>query len=209
MGLEAVCRARYQRKVSQGKVLLETDELIFRGDFRLKIPRREIRSVTAKNGELHVKSGEGVAIFELGSRSEKWRMKILFPPGRLDKLDVKPGDSLGLICIRDETFLSEAAVRAGSIWHDKPQKNTGIIFLAAEALFALRQLVRLQKYIRPDGAIWVVYPKGQDYIREQDVLAAGRGAGLVDVKVVRFSETHTALKMVIPVAKRRAVAEEK
>jgi hypothetical protein len=34
------------------------------------------------------------------------------------------------------------------------------------------------------------------------VLAAGKQAGLVDVKVVSFSDTHTAEKFVIPVAKR-------
>lgn len=34
-------------------------------------------------------------------------------------------------------------------------------------------------------------------------MTAGKQAGLVDVKVVSFSETHTAEKFVIPVAKRR------
>jgi len=34
------------------------------------------------------------------------------------------------------------------------------------------------------------------------VIAAAKEAGLVDVKVVRFSDTHTALKLVIPVARR-------
>ena len=34
-------------------------------------------------------------------------------------------------------------------------------------------------------------------------MAAGKAAGLVDVKVVAFSATHTAEKFVIPVAKRR------
>lgn len=33
-------------------------------------------------------------------------------------------------------------------------------------------------------------------------MAAGKEAGLVDIKVVRFSETHTALKFVIPLARR-------
>jgi hypothetical protein len=34
-------------------------------------------------------------------------------------------------------------------------------------------------------------------------MAAGKAAGLVDVKVVRFSETHTAEKFVIPKSRRR------
>jgi hypothetical protein len=34
-------------------------------------------------------------------------------------------------------------------------------------------------------------------------MAAGKAAGLVDVKVVSFSSTHTAEKFVIPISKRR------
>jgi hypothetical protein len=50
----------------------------------------------------------------------------------------------------------------------------------------------------PDGAVWVSRPMGSDRISENDVMAAGREAGLYDVKVVRFSDTHTAEKFVIP-----------
>jgi hypothetical protein len=52
------------------------------------------------------------------------------------------------------------------------------------------------------AALWIVYPKGQKQITENDVLAAGRKSGLKDVKVVGFSATHTALKFVIPLAER-------
>jgi hypothetical protein len=52
------------------------------------------------------------------------------------------------------------------------------------------------------AALWIVYPKGQKHITENDVLAAGRKAGLKDVKVVGFSPTHTALKFVIPLRSR-------
>lgn len=53
-----------------------------------------------------------------------------------------------------------------------------------------------------DEALWMVYLKGQKAITEGDVLAAGRKAGWKDVKVVGFSETHTALKFVLPLATR-------
>ena len=38
--------------------------------------------------------------------------------------------------------------------------------------------------------------------RYVEVMAAARAAGLVDNKVVSFSETHTSLRLVIPVAER-------
>ena len=58
------------------------------------------------------------------------------------------------------------------------------------------------RFLKPAGALWVVYPKGVQTIREIEVIAAGREAGLKDVKVASFSATHTALKFVIPVASR-------
>jgi hypothetical protein len=33
MGSEVKCQARFDKQESQGKVLLETSEIIFRGDF--------------------------------------------------------------------------------------------------------------------------------------------------------------------------------
>ena len=62
--------------------------------------------------------------------------------------------------------------------------------------------VYLLQALKSDGALWIVYPKGKQEIKEVDVLAAGRAAGLVDVKVVKFSDTHTALKFVRPKAER-------
>jgi hypothetical protein len=50
--------------------------------------------------------------------------------------------------------------------------------------------------------LWVIRPKGRKEISEQSVMAAGKAAGLVDVKVVSFSPTHTAEKFVIPVKNR-------
>ncbi len=45
-----------------------------------------------------------------------------------------------------------------------------------------------------DGPVWVIYPKGVQAVRENDVRTAGLAAGLVDIKVCAFSATHTALK---------------
>jgi len=49
----------------------------------------------------------------------------------------------------------------------------------------------------------VVALRGSTDVRESEVLSAGKSAGLVDVKVVRFSDTHTAHKFVIPLAERK------
>ena len=51
--------------------------------------------------------------------------------------------------------------------------------------------------MRKDGALWVVRPKGaKTEVTEGATQQAGLEAGLVDVKVVSFSDTHTAEKFV-------------
>src|SRR5262247_3013381 len=92
MGLEAGCQARFGGKTSDGQARLEEKELLFRGDFRLRVPLQEIRSAEAKGGQLRVAFAGGVATFRLKTQAEaeKWALKIRYPRGRLDKLGVKP-----------------------------------------------------------------------------------------------------------------------
>jgi hypothetical protein len=77
MGNEVKCRVRSGKQESEGKALLETSEMIFRGDFRLKIPFATILSAKVVGDELQLRTAEGVATFELGaSIAQKWREKI-------------------------------------------------------------------------------------------------------------------------------------
>lgn len=62
MGSEIHCSARFGKQSSEGKALLEANELIFRGEFRLKIPFAQMKSVKAVNGELRIESPEGRAV---------------------------------------------------------------------------------------------------------------------------------------------------
>ena len=66
----------------------------------------------------------------------------------------------------------------------------------------LGDLKKLLPSLAANGALWIVYPKGRKEITEMHVLTAGRAVGLVDVKVVSYSATHTALKFVRPKDKR-------
>jgi len=120
----------------------------------------------------------------------------------LDKLGVKPGQRVCVLGVADKEFLLDLAVVVPNAAHGKPRKETEIIFLAAENLKSLDRINSLEPYIQRKGAIWIVYPKGRQDIRESDVRSAGVSAGFTDNKVCRFSETHTALRFVIPVARR-------
>jgi DUF3052 family protein len=202
MGAEAKCTATISGKKSVGKALLETDELIFRGDdVRLTIPYKSVSSIDVKDGVLHVAWLSGVASFELGPSAVKWADRIRNPPSRIDKLDVKPGQLVLFVGIRDATLREEIETRGGTVVA-RPIAPVDAVFVAANERSDLRRLATVQNFLKRDGAIWVIRPKGSPSISENDVMSAGKNAGLVDVKVVRFSETHTAEKFVIPVSKR-------
>ncbi len=82
------------------------------------------------------------------------------------------------------------------------RKDTESVFLGAQRTGDLARMSRCRANLAQDGALWVVYPKGRQDITRADVMKTGKMAGLVDVKIVKFSESHTALKFVIPLAKR-------
>jgi len=120
----------------------------------------------------------------------------------LDKLGVKADQRICVLGVEDAAFLKELAAIVPSAAHGKLRNQSDLIFLCANDLKTLARIKSLEPQMNRDGAIWVIYPKGQKHIREADVMAAGKSAGLTDNKVCRFSETHTALRFVIPLARR-------
>jgi len=202
MGKELNCSVRFGKQQSEGKALLETSEILFRGEFRLKIPFSTIKSAKAVDGELRLQTADGLAVFHLGAAAEKWGDKILHPKSRIEKLGVKPGAKVSLLGQFDAEFLREVSSLTKSVSKGKTTSDSEWIFFAADSKGDLGSLSKISKSIQGAAALWIVYPKGQKHITENDVLAAGRKTGLKDVKVVGFSPTHTALKFVIPLASR-------
>jgi hypothetical protein len=202
MGLEAVCTVRVNGKAAEAKALLETSELIVRAPVRLKVPFSSITSVEAKDGELVITYGGGQVSLALGPKAKTWAEKIKNPRGLLDKLGVKPGMSIAVVGVQDGDFLVQLGERVPKLSECKPGAELDLVFFETDEREGLEWLESLRKAIKPSGAIWVVAPKGSTEVREVDVLTSGRAAGLVDVKVAAFSETHTAHKMVVPKERR-------
>jgi hypothetical protein len=205
MGTEANCNVKVGKRRVQGRALLETSELVFRGaedGFRLKIGFSNIKSAKAVDGELRLQTADGPAVFELGAAAEKWCEKILHPKTRLEKLGVKAGASVSLAGRFDEELRRELQEVTKNIHDGKADASSEIIFASTDSAKDLGAIGKVAKAMRGATALWVVYPKGKKEITENDVLGAGRKAGLKDVKVVGFSPTHTALKFVIPLDRR-------
>ena len=101
----------------------------------------------------------------------------------------------------DDAFVADLETRGADVSR-RLRRDSDIVFFATDRREDLARLGEIGRSLRPAGAVWVIRPKGVSTISESDVMAAGKAAGLVDVKVVKFSETHTAEKLVVPVGLR-------
>ena len=69
--------------------------------------------------------------------------------------------------------------------------------MGVESKPELDRLRELKTWIEPNGAIWLIRPKGPGSpLKDTDLIAAGLAAGLVDNKIASFSDTHGAMRFV-------------
>jgi hypothetical protein len=197
MGREARCVVRHAGQEADARALLETDELIVRAPFRLTVPRADIASAGADGELLTVTYAGGWIELELGEReAARWAHDIANPKTLADKLGVKPGQRVRLVGGAGRELVgSGRQVTSG---------EADVVFVVLDSAADLALIDSLQHEIAPDGAIWVIRPKGRDDLTEAMVIGAGRAARLHDVKIARVSATHTAMKFVIPVNRRPA-----
>lgn len=194
------CVARIEGKKDEGKALLETNELIFRGAERVKIRFAEMKNVTAEGGELRIKTESGEFAFAIGAAAQKWREKILHPKSRAEKLGAKAGTKVAMLGEMEPAFAVE--LRRSNVEAMKDAGAADLLFLPVADQAGLKKVGGAAKKLKGASGLWIVYPKGKKEITELDVIKAGRKAGLKDVKVVGFSPTHTALKFVVPLERR-------
>ncbi len=203
MGKTTRSRLHFDGNVYEGEAMLETLELIFRGERRLVIPFAKITSVDARDGKLEVKFAGGVATLELGPQAEQWAEKIRNPKSVIQKIGIKSGQVVSVVHLDDDAFVDDLEKAGAAVSRGRARKNSDAIVYGASTRADLDRLATLKSSLAPNGALWIIRPKGVKEITEGDTMAAGKTAGLVDVKVVRFSDTHTAEKFVIPLKSRQ------
>jgi hypothetical protein len=196
MGLEANCTVKVDGASHRGTALLETDELLFRGPARLKIPFRSITALDANDGILTVTHAGGVAQFELGDAAPKWAERIRSPRSLLDKLGAKAGMTVSVLGGFEPEFVRDLSERVGDVSIGRARKQSDLIIFLAEDDSQLARLSALESALAAGGAIWVVHPKGKGALKDTDIFAAGEPLGLTATKVMRFSDALTGEKLV-------------
>ena len=115
----------------------------------------------------------------------------------IDKLGVKPGSRVAVVSVDDPSFLALQRARTSDVAVGKPRSKCDLVFIGVERMKDLDVLHRAKSWIEPNGAIWLIRPKGgRSEIRDTDLIAAGLSAGLVDNKIASFSDTHGAMRFV-------------
>lgn len=216
MGYEIKCRARVDDRSgtireAESTVLLETDEVIVRGEARIRIPRASIERVTARAGVVTISSPMAVVSLSLDEKSAAaWRKKLEEPPKRLiDKLDVKADVKVWLFRVGDETLTEQVSARTTNVVRGPSASNCDVVFVGVDSVAQLDRIERALEAMTDRGAIWVVHPKGVSGIADTAIFAKAKSLGLTYTKVARVSDTHTAEKLVKPLAPRTAHAAKR
>lgn len=116
---------------------------------------------------------------------------------RTQKLGVKPGHRVGLLGFEDPDFVVELIEAGAEVVETKSPGLFDHLFVymdCEEHTFAFNLL---RSRLKPNGAIWALWPKGMKEFNGNHVRERGLEAGVVDVKVVSFSDTLSSLKFVI------------
>ena len=132
------------------------------------------------------------------------REEFVSTRSRIEKLGVKAGTEVLVLGVEgDCQFMDELRDR-GAVVRTGGNKAMDMIFALFRHRNDLRRLPSLVPRLKADGVLWTLRPKGSEDLKEAEMMRAGQDAGLVDVKVVSFSDVLTAEKFVIPLARRAA-----
>jgi hypothetical protein len=119
---------------------------------------------------------------------------------RVLKLGVKEGHRVLLVGLPDDGFADEAREMGAVVTEAASLEDAGdpydLVFVVLSGPADLPLIGRAKPLIRRDGALWVLRPKGSRELTEGAVMEAGLATGLVDNKVVAFSESLSALRYV-------------
>ena len=195
MGKEARVQAVLPGGPDEGRLQFEAAKLTFRGAGRHVFEGEALSGVRTEGPDLVLADGSRFVLGE--PQAGRWLEAILNPKGRLDKIGVKPGMRTAILGVPDPTLSADLAAKGAVPVTELA--NLNLVFYGADSAEALARIEGLVPTLADKGALWVVSRKGKDAtVKDIEVMAAAKAFGLVDNKVVGFSETLTALRFVRP-----------
>jgi len=197
MGREAICDCTFDGTTTKVKALLESEELVLRGDIRLRAPLHALHHVRVESESLCFNLDKGPIRLDLGAAAAKsWAKKIKSPPPSLAaKLGItgKTLRTIGPISDRAlDSALGSAALISG--------RNPDLILAYVDTPESLAATLREAKaQLARSIPIWLVYRKGPGHpLNESAIRTTLRANGLMDTKVASVSPELTALRFNLP-----------
>jgi hypothetical protein len=194
MGREAICTCDWAGTVAEVKALLETSELILRGDIRKRVPFSEIKQVKAQPDCLRFTvGGENVQLCLGSTAAGKWAAAITSPPPSLSrKLGITNKTVVRTIGETQDENLKAALQEAARI----SAKDPDLIVACVDTPESLQAIFKLaSKQLLKSVPIWMVYAKGPGHpLNESAIRSFLRDNGMMDTKVASVSSELTALR---------------
>jgi hypothetical protein len=120
-----------------------------------------------------------------------------------DKLGVTAEAHVAIVGRHDVAFVAALNERLAKSASQALRTTYDLVFLRIDGPGDLERIARVAVRLRPAGALWIFHPKGRGALpSDAQVRAAGLAAGLVDNKISGYSDSHTATRYVIPIARR-------
>ena len=193
MGLEAETTCTLSGKSYAVKALLESTELILRGEVKRKFPIATLTHITTTGNALtFTVEGESFTLALGATKAATWANKLTTPPPSLaQKLGLSETARAFVIGTVEDASLATALAGKTVDVHDK----------AAFLLAVLQNDAELAALLKVHGKsalpLWLVNFKGpKTPLGENAIRAALRGAGFMDVKTCTVSASLAATRYV-------------
>ena len=188
MGHETITRAAWQGEVAEVKALLESTELILRGDIKLRLRLVDLTALV-DGDDLVLTHRNGRLVLGLGSvEATKWQKKIVTPPPSLaEKLGLTAGVLVSVTgdWQADDVLAAALSGRIGS------PAMIHVAVMLTEADFEPAVTGALQVGL----PTWFVHEKGKAaQVTDATIRARMRAEGWIDTKASAVSERLTTTR---------------
>lgn len=122
----------------------------------------------------------------------------------VDKLGVKPGHVVAVVGPAEPELRQKVLERTGRAAAVDDEPADVVLVWADASTDAIKTLQDWKTKIDPSGGIWLLTPKRSQpgYVDQNDLIEAGKQAGVVDNKTCSVSDTTSAIRFVIRKADR-------
>ena len=192
MGRDAEARLAFAGKIGAGRILLESNEIILRGEVRARILRRDVTGFSADGDDLTLRTRQGDVVATLGAKeAAAWLKALAKPaPSLAEKLGVSPDAAVFVVGQPSDATLLAA------IAPFRATEFVGAALVLAELADAAAFEIALEilQFV-PALPFWGSTRKGKSApFSDQMLRQAMRARGYIDTKSCAVSSDWTATR---------------